>query len=67
MNSNQTAPRPLPTTQAEIARLAGCTRQTVAKWQRGGEVLATIEAAIVRAIRAVEAGQSVIDAEMKSA
>jgi len=53
--NNETTPRPLPTTQVEIAALAGCARQTVAKWQRGGSVLPTIERAIKEAIRRVQA------------
>jgi len=59
--------RPLPTTQAEIARLAGCARQTVAKWQRGGDVLEITEAAILRAIRAVEKGKKVVEEELEAA
>ena len=46
-----TTPRPLPATQAEIASLAGCARQTVAKWQRGEDVHPAIDAAIRAAVR----------------
>lgn len=59
--------RELPATQAEIARLAGCTRQTVAKWQKGGSVLDITEAAIIRAIRAVEKGRAVMKEELEAA
>lgn len=59
--------RQLPTTQAEIARLAGCARQTVAKWQKGGDVLEITEAAILRAIRAVEKGRAVMEEELEAA
>lgn len=51
-------PRPLPTTQAEIASLAGCCRQTVAKWARGCQVLPAIEASIWRAVKELKLKQN---------
>jgi len=65
--TTQTTYRPLPATQAEIARLAGCARQTVAKWQKGGNVLEITEAAILRAIRAVEKGKKIVKEELEAA
>lgn len=66
MERNKTY-RQLPATQTEIARLAGCTRQTVAKWQRGGEVLPSIEGNIRRAIKAVEKGKKIVEKELAAA
>lgn len=58
MNKKPTHPRPLPATQAEVASLAGCCRQTVAKWARGGEVLPAIEVAILLAVKELKQAQN---------